>query len=528
MAPPAQVTLPLPTNFFHTKALDARTQQSLLHAAQTCGAHLVRNAYAMDDHVVYAMHTNTTSQRRMKMTLGKDTVDPTIMCMIGHTQFHATLDDISAFFRRESLSHACHDGLVLDSHTLYTLATSTKDDPLRYTGVHWTAFKLPSPSNASRDFCYLEFTDPKTSKRGWLRVLHSVDVPACPSLLAPCGLHRSQWFRSGHVFIESGSGLVDCYAVLSLSGDASQSSAQMSFMRKWITQVMIVPNLFLSRRLASSPLVSDDELRPKDSVKVCMVCTGRFNLFNQKHHCRLCGHVVCSSCHITWKTHKDKVRICVKCAESGGGGTSMRESVSGTWNSSVASRGGHQRPPPVKEQADAHWQRASFSSDTVSITTKSGWSDDVVHLDCLSLSAASTEWDHPIKPVANYDHLFDFSVLRAPSTSSPSKIVLYAEPPEASRQAATSSRKTLYNIDLLADVPKPHGPPKPMETPPIDMASLSIVDVSVLKNSHVDDARRPSTDTNVALHELLEQMYDGKCAIVQSLYRDLVAQSSAT
>jgi hypothetical protein len=30
--------------------------------------------------------------------------------------------------------------------------------------------------------------------------------------------------------------------------------------------------------------------------KVCMVCLRPFTVFNRRHHCRACGHVVCASC----------------------------------------------------------------------------------------------------------------------------------------------------------------------------------------------------------------------------------------
>ncbi|RQM21589.1 hypothetical protein B5M09_007113 [Aphanomyces astaci] len=408
--PSSQLPLPLPTNFFHTKALDARSQQSLLHTAQSCGAHLLRNAHAMDDHLVYAMHTDPASHRRMKMVLGKDTLDLSLTCMIGHTQFHASLEDVAAFFRSDSLGCAANDGLELDSRHLYTLAAPTKDDPLRYTGVHWTAYKMPPPSTSPRDYCYLEghseFTDPKTSRRGWFRVLQSVDVAACPSLLAPCGILRSHWFRSGHVFMESGRhGLLDCYAVLAVApGDHNQHHG-MSFMRKWITQVMAVPNAFLTRRLATAPLLPDDALRPKDSVKMCMVCTSRFNLFNSKHHCRLCGQVVCGNCHLSWKVRNTKVRMCVQCTDRGGV-TSFRDSCSMTWTSSLDDP--RRRGGPSSNQHSSLNQRESFAS-SADATATSSCSDDqhlvLGDLDCLG--SFTVEGAKQL----NYDHLFDFSVL---------------------------------------------------------------------------------------------------------------------
>lgn len=35
---------------------------------------------------------------------------------------------------------------------------------------------------------------------------------------------------------------------------------------------------------------------PDDSVSACCICQTEFSLFNRRHHCRLCGIVVCDAC----------------------------------------------------------------------------------------------------------------------------------------------------------------------------------------------------------------------------------------
>ncbi|ETW03923.1 hypothetical protein H310_04341 [Aphanomyces invadans] len=495
---------PLPPNYFDTQALDATTHDTILHIARTCSAQLVDTVHAMDDLLVYAMHTDAASQRRMKLVLGKDGYDASLACMAGHMQFHAPLVAVASFFRAECLSRAANDGLVVDGQTLYTLAAPTLDAPLQYTTIKWVAHKLPSGRH--RDYCYLEshraFIDPKSSRRGWLRVLHSLDVPACPPLPSSSGVKRSKWFRSGHVLLENaGSGLLDCYAMLTVPTDLAPTAHEhhsMSFMRSWVTQVMAVPNVLLTRRLATKSLVPTDALRPKDSVKSCMLCTARFRLFSSKHHCRACGHIVCSKCHITWTMAT--LRICLRCADSNTTKSCACDSFLMTHGrSTVASCGRHRdgelstlSNSDVLEPASCPEPMPRESSDL----TKSRSS--------ARLGALSIEPSCPRVPI-NYDHVFDMSVLQQP-------------PP--TQDSAASHR--------IVDKPELSIPLSRSED---DRSSFSeaIVDVDALllksrRRAH-SSLELPSThaDNVVALHDLLEQLYDGKSDAVQSVYRDLVA-----
>eukprot|EP00755_Sulcionema_specki_P023031 Sspe_Gene.77898::Locus_48708_Transcript_1_1_Confidence_1.000_Length_1322::g.77898::m.77898 len=60
------------------------------------------------------------------------------------------------------------------------------------------------------------------------------------------------------------------------------------------------------------------------AVERCKECRGRFSLFVRRHHCRLCGHIYCSSCTKTTRVAaecmpgKNAVRVCQPCAASAG------------------------------------------------------------------------------------------------------------------------------------------------------------------------------------------------------------------
>lgn len=71
---------------------------------------------------------------------------------------------------------------------------------------------------------------------------------------------------------------------------------------------------------------------PDTAVSACMVCTDPFTKIRRRHHCRMCGHVICGPC----STHKLKIpymkdtqgrvlagRVCDECysrEQSGGMG----------------------------------------------------------------------------------------------------------------------------------------------------------------------------------------------------------------
>lgn len=49
-------------------------------------------------------------------------------------------------------------------------------------------------------------------------------------------------------------------------------------------------------RRADTPTMSRDFWMPDQSCRVCYECDSPFNLFNRRHHCRICGRVFCGKC----------------------------------------------------------------------------------------------------------------------------------------------------------------------------------------------------------------------------------------
>jgi transcription elongation factor Elf1 len=54
-----------------------------------------------------------------------------------------------------------------------------------------------------------------------------------------------------------------------------------------------------------------------DGVSSCLICSSDFGLLTRRHHCRLCGLLICSSCcSFQEGKSKGKLRVCTNCTSS--------------------------------------------------------------------------------------------------------------------------------------------------------------------------------------------------------------------
>ncbi|GFP97629.1 1-phosphatidylinositol-3-phosphate 5-kinase fab1a [Phtheirospermum japonicum] len=77
-------------------------------------------------------------------------------------------------------------------------------------------------------------------------------------------------------------------------------------------------------RRTESTTMSRDFWMPDESCRVCYECDSQFNIFNRKHHCRLCGRVFCARCTTNsvpapsdepknGREDGDRIRVCNYC-----------------------------------------------------------------------------------------------------------------------------------------------------------------------------------------------------------------------
>ena len=59
---------------------------------------------------------------------------------------------------------------------------------------------------------------------------------------------------------------------------------------------MLIIALLFSDRDSSDSVFQRAVWVPDSASKQCMICKQKFSAFIRKHHCRMCGRVVCSNC----------------------------------------------------------------------------------------------------------------------------------------------------------------------------------------------------------------------------------------
>ncbi|KDO19498.1 hypothetical protein SPRG_15304 [Saprolegnia parasitica CBS 223.65] len=213
----------VPPRFFHCPPLHATQREAYIHLALTSSQDTLLNALHMQRARATKVCTSKTTGATARICRGRDRLDKSVQGAVASTQLHGCrLDDVVAYFELDQLLQQKALGLV-NGQTLYTLVDRSQTQPMHYVGLHWVACASPLVGVAPRDYCVLEYQDAFVyfdevcgkERRGWLRMLHSIPSPSCPSLRSSHGLVRAELFRSGHVFIETDTpGVLDYHHVL--------------------------------------------------------------------------------------------------------------------------------------------------------------------------------------------------------------------------------------------------------------------------------------------------------------------------
>ncbi|GMF21517.1 unnamed protein product [Phytophthora lilii] len=260
---------------------------------------------------------------------------------------HASIEEFALLFKLDSSREAADHLLLFNADlvqhaTLYTLVSPSGQQPRRYVGVKWALVASPSRFFRNRDFCYLEcqkeFTDAR-GRRGWVRSLHSLKLPCCPSLEKEHGIVRASIYRSGLTAVETDEpGVLSVtYTVeLDLKGRMALELLQPGFLAQRVAALATVDKLLQQQRLSSSPLLGDLDIPAKKRTRgSCNLCFREFasagglrdtlasitsmSTRSKRYVCRKCGEGVCRRCSDDWwldvpVVGRTKVRICTVCS----------------------------------------------------------------------------------------------------------------------------------------------------------------------------------------------------------------------
>ncbi|OQR96520.1 hypothetical protein ACHHYP_15430 [Achlya hypogyna] len=344
------MALPLAPDYFKCPPLLRYEKDQLIALGQKICKDAVLNAMSMQLAPVEAVITNPKTRRRARMRRGTDVFNRDLDGMCSYTQIQSTLAQVADFFYLDTTTklraYASVVGqTILDRQTLYTLVdhpglTTQKNklmalSPLHYIGVEWMVMECPFLVS-NRDTCFLEAHDEfeffdersKVPRRGFVRAVHSIELPSVTSLRETHGIVRSSLVRSGHIFIETDDPFVLDYVCVYVTNPNGKVPRRVNLKMLYhqCARVLNLEEYFHLERITSA--LDHGEFAPvrlfqnKATCNFCSRCDKKFGLFARKSHCRKCGQVVCYQCSRKWpiqfrRTTVLNLRVCHHCFMGG-------------------------------------------------------------------------------------------------------------------------------------------------------------------------------------------------------------------
>ncbi|TMW60799.1 hypothetical protein Poli38472_000841 [Pythium oligandrum] len=257
--------------------------------------------------------------------------------MKGTTTVSAPIGDVMSLLKMESTSKMrdvmgeIFGTLFLEGMVLYR----AKETPNRLNealSVNWMALQSSKPHLPHRDYVFLRYADvfEKQGDNGSVygsngsglfigaSIWESIELDGTTPLPASNNVVRMRLRRCGIVVEETNHEdllKISLYLSEAHPGRAAVSSLTKQWMTKMVGCVVEVGNIMVARALASQQILTKQQF-VKDGI-CCHICIKAFTLLRRKHHCRVCGDVVCSKCS-EMKSLKQgglnkEVRICHSC-----------------------------------------------------------------------------------------------------------------------------------------------------------------------------------------------------------------------
>ncbi|OQR96523.1 hypothetical protein ACHHYP_15432 [Achlya hypogyna] len=319
---------------FHCPPLSRYEKEQLIEQAHVACKLTVRNAtqFATEHELDCILHNDKTDQRAT-IYKGFDTDDGLPEAgMCAHTRVTASLEQVADLFYLDNT--AKYDAysritgqLVKKKVSLYTLVE--RHDTLHYIGVEWMVAKTPIGLK-DRDFCFIEVHDEfvfvdrasQETRRGWVRCLHSIALDCCPPLDKSHAIVRSQFVRSGHVFMETNRpGVLEYYNLLcgvTRRPGFTPMVAQEFVLRRHVSQILNLDEHFITLRLKQLLETPSSSFPARDHAEYCAACYHKFTWLSVKRQCRGCGDVLCTRCCFKWEVPLTEtviaMTICRHCA----------------------------------------------------------------------------------------------------------------------------------------------------------------------------------------------------------------------
>jgi len=183
---------------------------------------------------------------------------------------------------------------------------------------------------------------------------------------------------------------------------------------------------------------------PDEQSSNCTLCNASFSIFNRRHHCRLCGILVCNNC----SKHRMRVggkqepqRVCTRCVEK--------------VSAHRASQSGQAAPgmPPKKSRADlpGNMPRPELRMSSTSVASATGASTNG------SISSQSSASANTLAPPVMLSQAQASAVSGGSASSSSPAVVVSHEPFEVATRGSGMSitaRSDAGDFQIVNGVPK--------------------------------------------------------------------------
>lgn len=223
-------------------------------------------------------------------------------------------------------------GYVVDTQVLRNIHTSASGRPHLYMGVKWTCLQ-PSTLVKRRDNVYLEYLTHTKDAKGrdvGVRVTLPLDIPECPSLPPEYKTKRIRLYTVWISRAVPNEPFVTDFFMLS-ENDFNGLAVTSGYYKKMMNILKDMAVFVDSRRILVQGMVTRSDWVPGESRRNCKLCSRKFHAARRRHHCRLCGEVICRRCVIVRDAPKEeracgdktfkvvKTKFCMLCV------TKMRE-----------------------------------------------------------------------------------------------------------------------------------------------------------------------------------------------------------
>jgi hypothetical protein len=195
---------------------------------------------------------------------------------------------------------------TVDAQVLQNISTETEEEPYHYLGIKCVVYQPVVPILSKRDNCYLEYMGFTTDKHGrevGFRATYPIEIPESPDRKDTMKLAHVK-SKSVYVVREAPGqwGVMKIY--YTATNDFGENYVNNTFYKRHMNIMRNMVEFIDSKRISRHRILGRNNWVPDSARKECNVCSRSFHTTRFRHHCRLCGEVICKKCLVVRSVSK--------------------------------------------------------------------------------------------------------------------------------------------------------------------------------------------------------------------------------